>query len=258
MPSLNAKEKRKRIKDYISNLQKTFRLFAADQGVRSRCNGMLTSCSKNIDLLSNIGKSNQSFEISIDPNWIIPIENNVCGINGSTELKVGGYIRIKSGILQDQSINICLLFKPKDDISHENSYSTYAMSKDEYEVIRRFHFDYDTALIENDRPRSHMQYGGKYIDRVADEGKGNYRLMHGLKLPRIPYPPYDITLIIDLFLRQFRTPLKPIIEGNQWRRLVCESERLWLSGYYDEINNHLSSASRTTTLHERQYQHLDW
>jgi hypothetical protein len=63
-------------------------------------------------------------------------------------------------------------------------------------------------------------------------------------------------LALDLFLRQFSTPLSDVVSENRWVNLVKQSERLWLRGYFVEIADCLRQANRP--LYSRLCEHVDW
>lgn len=77
-------------------------------------------------------------------------------------------------------------------------------------------------------------------------------------MPRIPCPPFDLVLAVDFFLRQFATPLRDMVLESGWLKLVRESERLWLRGYFRELADHLAVNERAKTFYQRISDHVDW
>jgi len=199
----------------------------------------------------------QGFSISLDPNWEIPIDPcPILGVKGDAKLVVGGRISVTREPIIEQSIALAILLEAGEHISLPNNKQSEALGKGDRVLIRRFHFDYDTGLGSPGYPRSHLQYGGKFSGHIAVPNV-QYRL-YSIDMPRIPFPPFDLVLALDFFLRQFQTPLKDMVEESRWLSLVKTSEHLWLRGYFQEVSDHLAPTERKTTFYKRISDHVDW
>ncbi len=103
-------------------------------------------------------------------------------------------------------------------------------------IIRRFHFDVDEGIIGVEEQRwtpSHLQYGGTRRE------PGIHSCLHPkMRFPRIPFPPMDLILLIDLCLQQFSPDLKGFFMSAKWRKAVIATEDLWQKGYYARISKY--------------------
>lgn len=251
---------KRRCEDYRDHLKDVFEYLLANGLVRSHCSDMVPSCSANQSTLSTARmKKHTAWSVSVEPNWAVRIEHRaLCGVQGRTKLVVGGVIRVTDGLLVRQSIAVCILLIPDQTLAASDEYASEDLVVGQPVVVRRFHFDYDPILQRKDRLHCHLQYGGVFrADLVQDENI-RYRLYSSLDLPRIPFPPYDLVLAFDVFLKQLRTPLRQLTEEPRWRNLVRKSEQLWLEGYYKEVNHFLGSVNRSGTLYERLCCSTDW
>ncbi len=255
----NESDIRSRCKDYRSHIKKAVQFLSKHNVVNKNCPEMYGSCQTMLSSLAVTPKKNNPWRVEISQAWRIPVtKNKLCGAQGDSSLIITGYINTKNGKLQDQSISVSLILNPNKNQKEVNGYDSGKLVKNVPVVVRRFHFDYDLGIDENDRPRSHIQYGGKFEkDRIGIDNL-QYRLFSSLETPRIPCPPYDLVLVVDLFLHQYETPLDQIKQEPEWQRLVKESEELWTKGYYCVLTNHLNSTGATESLYKRQCSHVDW
>jgi hypothetical protein len=248
-----------RCRDYLHHLYEVFTFLATYERVPIDVPEVHHSCAANASKLSAVRKVSKGFPgfgVSISPNWEIPTAPcPVLGVNGSATLIVGGEISVNRGPTLRQSIVIALLLEAQEHIGKVNNKQAEPLEEGERVLIRRFHFDYDTALASPGYPRSHLQYGGKFSGHVP--AGAAYRL-YSLDLPRIPCPPFDLVLALDFFLRQFPTSLRDMVDESRWLKLVRESERLWLRGYFQEVAQHLDASDRSLTFYGRLSEHVDW
>lgn len=253
------KDLKTRCEEYRDNLFKAFVYLTTHNLVR-QYGSMLNSVSAARGVLSDAKRrSGYPWIVDVNPNWRIPVlDETVCGVPGNTELLVGGRIQVDDSRPKiEQSVNVCVLFTPKADVAETNGYGCSRLLRSHTYVVRRFHFDYDSSYIGNDRPRTHFQYGGTPQSEIRSTNMA-YHLFSSLDIPRVPYAPYDIVLVLDLFLRQFRTPLEAVVADPKWKSVVCESERLWLTGYFGHLHQHINQNVARDPLHVCQTQHIDW
>jgi len=256
---LTQREREARCRNYLEHLYEVFKFLVAQPTIAANCPEMLASCSGLETSLAAHKASPRSrkWELDLKPNWEIPVlPNPVHGVPVAAKLIIGGRIQVSDVPHIDQSINASILVTAVRQIRRNSNAHAEPLRPGERAIIRRFHFDYDTALTGNDRPRSHLQYGGKFLPSVVQTRSIRYSLFSGLEFPRIPFPPYDLVLTLDLFLRQFSTPLSDLIRENRWVNLVKQSERLWLRGYFEEIAVCLRQANRPVYSHL--CEHVDW
>lgn len=249
-----------RCRDYLNHLFDVFSFLVRYSRVQTDVPTMHHSCVSTEAKLAAVKRRQKGFSgfgISLDPNWEIPLDPcPVHGVNGDAKLVIGGIIDVSKGPKIKQSIVIAILLEALEHVALPNSKQSEALAKGDRVLIRRFHFDYDTALASPCYPRSHLQYGGKFSGHIAVPNV-EYRL-YAIDMPRIPFPPFDLVLAIDFFLRQFQTPLQDMVEESRWLNLVKESERLWLRGYFQELADHLTPRDRKKTFYKRLSDHVDW
>lgn len=243
-----------RFGEYRDNLRKALRYLARSPLVNS-CSGVQANCSSNEDILVQAKNNNRmQWYVNIN-NWKIPITtNDVCGAPGEAALYIEGYITTQNFPQLAQCITASVILTPSKNVNPSDGYDSPILKKGQDIVVRRIHFDYDPVAAGH--PRSHIQYGGNY-DRGEQHSQVRYELFERPKEPRIPFPPYDIVLCMDLILRQFKTPLSPIVDDKPWIDICRESEKLLIKGYYLKLSNHISNTDGTT-LHQRQLEQVDW
>lgn len=253
------REIKKRCDSYKTHLKDASIFLMNNSMIRRYAPYISISCGIIYKGLSN---KNTAWNVNLTPAWEIPVDpiggKTICGCPGEVKLVIMGAVNLRDDLEIEQSISVSILFTPDKDHDEENGYSCGPLSADQSVIIRHFHFDYDTTLKDNDRPRSHLQYGGHDPSKYL-KGAHQYRLFKSLELPRIPLPPLDPVLTLDLFLSQFNTPISNILEDKTWVNLVKTSEKLWLKGYYKELNEHLDSNDKNKgKLYQRQCEKVDW
>ena len=97
-------------------------------------------------------------------------------------------------------------------------------------IVLRFHFDMKDEKSNSPEPLFHFHVGGGSIDRSC------YMWMPDkLREPRIPYPPMDPFLVIDLILRNFcLRSSHEVIETPRWKEGVQRCHDIFQRRY-----NHL-------------------
>lgn len=240
-------------KSYLSQLKKFFELIKSDNQIRALNSDIGNQAATKYSLVSNaLSRSLQNIEVNISPGWEFELNNNkFCGPVGVTKLVFGGYLVITNGVLARQSFVISITFEPAQDVCEQLSekHSCHPIQKGEREVVRRFHFDLDFTLQEPDRPISHLQYGGKFQEKYLTDPKNmKYRLFHTIDHPRLPIPPYDPVLLLDMFISQFSTRLGGGLRDRKWGNLVKESEKLFLKDYFTHAANHLNGNNQLRLL----------
>ena len=256
MPTKKERELITRCNDYLDNLREAFRYLVARSIVREKCSGMHANCSDLLGQFSAAKGIKGDWEVSIN-RWNIPvIDPTVCGVPGKTELLIQGIILTENLLLQRQCITASVLLEPNRDIQIGDGYDSPFLRQGEWYVVRRFHFDYDIRTDNDDHPRSHLQYGGNF-HKDPEHSQIRYELFEKPKAPRIPYPPYDVVLCTDLFLRQFNTPISEIVDDSGWTGIVRKSEKLWVGNYYKELASYIGQTD-SVVLHKRQQKYVDW
>ena len=175
-------------------------------------------------------------------------------------LLIGGSIIGKGEEIRWYSLSVCVTFTT--DINDQKvvkgmsesgnaNIASCCLSKHSKRkrIVRRFHFDYQPD--ESNKSTFHLQYGGKHqISAFTDDM--HYCLEHFLEIPRFPYPPMDLVLLIDLMIREFTTPLRKWREETNWKNLVFESQKILWKTYWNQLSEYFNESSKKT-IHELMY-----
>jgi hypothetical protein len=195
------------------------------------------------DVSMALRQKNGSAILSTEPILIFNAKE-VKGLNeGRSKIAIGGKIIFKDGVLSQQAIHLLILFTPDKDINNLKAGRTY--------IVRKIHFDFDRKNIEEGKPTSHMQVGGKiatemvpYFDEIKDVRSETF---DQIDLPRIPSPPYGLASVLDMALREFAPEnLKAFTDEKHWNELVSETETILLSNYHSSLADELKSTSDCT------------
>lgn len=242
-------------RDYLDNMISVFQYLINSADFRKHSPesaAILGNHLARLRSIKRIGQDNWFFEIS--PNIELELtDKKFCGPIGETHLVIGMSMRVVDGLLEEQSIAICLVSSSDDELEEELSerYCCGSLGPAHRTVVRRFHFDFDRGQIGQDRPPSHMQYGGKF-DPGHLEGNLDYKyeLFKAIDLPRLPSPPYDFPILFDMLLQQFGIKSAEITKENAWRNIVRKSEDIWLKPYFRRVHDLLNSADRHSSFYE--------
>ncbi|EJN8560411.1 hypothetical protein V9K52_003038 [Vibrio alginolyticus] len=191
-------------------------------------------------------------EISIDPNIIFRYENPE-GIGRKFHVSIGGVIKIKNSIITEQSLCIYLMLEHTSDCSDIPDEWKMYPPQEGFNVLRKFHFDFDAKNDDDSKPKFHLQYGGSFEEKYLNLGsKIYYKIYSSLDTPRIPQQPYDIIMLLDFALREFNLRGGEITNEKRWNNIVIKSEKLWLKPYYENLIERLNCSSRSSPLHRIQ------
>ncbi|HHF3010433.1 TPA: hypothetical protein ACPJ06_003300 [Vibrio diabolicus] len=188
-------------------------------------------------------------EISINPNIIFRYDNPI-GNGRKFHVSIGGVIKIEESLIVEQSLNINLMLEHTATCSHiPDNWRMYPVQEG-FHVLRKFHFDYDSKNDDDIKPKFHLQYGGNFEeDYLKLDSNIYYQLCSPIDTPRLPQQPYDIIMLLDFILREFKLKGNEIAKESRWNEIVVQSEKLWLKPYYENLLARLNCGSRTTPLH---------
>ncbi|EJS0370841.1 hypothetical protein [Vibrio sp. JC34] len=194
-----------------------------------------------------IKTSSLSKEISINPNFLFPYKNpKAKGRN--FYVSFGGKIIIKNSIITEQSLCVNLILEHTDTCKAiPEGWKMYPVETG-FHIVRRFHFDFDSANDDILKPKFHLQYGGNFDEDYLGLDNTHYKLCNPLDNPRLPQQPYDIIILLDFILREFTLSGK-IVKEEKWNKFVIESEKIWLEPYYSNLLTKLSDKNRKRPLH---------
>lgn len=214
------------VAEYKQHLENFLKFMCNNQDINANYANIPKTSSNVLSKLKAF-RDETSWSMSITPAWDIGIENDLNFGRRKGQLLIGGRIEVKDSKLAFYSFSVSIV---------ENS-----------RIIRRFHFDVDTgAKAEEERPKCHMQYAGDAQNEI-EHAAVTYDLDHWLIKPRLPFPPIDIVLLLDLMLRQMGTAIgRKLVEEPFWKSLVRESERFTIRDYYSQIDRYFGSSSKST------------
>lgn len=202
-----------------------------------------------------VSRFDRSVTLNIDPNLHFPIDPRlICSERGRADIFFGGEINFAGRRLKSQALVVTITFRPDANVAA--SAGIPAMQGGRNYVVRRFHFDFDSDLIDGDRPVHHLQYGGDFSDihlnACPHSGDGfDYSLMREMDNPRLPIPPADPGSVLDTVLHQFGGSLQRIVVDEKWIELVSSIEKIWIKEYFEAALREINKATRQETLYKR-------
>jgi hypothetical protein len=119
-------------------------------------------------------------------------------------------------------------------------------------VMLRFHFDKRTKDTDPEL-FYHFHVGG---DQEIDEF---FWIPQQVDIPRIPHPPMDPLLILEMILQNFykkdRSTKKiyDILMDPDWRTAVCKSQRIFQMRYFEKCCEFLAKPEKTLVEHAREF-----
>lgn len=190
-----------------------------------------------------------SWYLSIDPPWIVSLVNDDYFGKYEGYLVIGGEIEVGDEEFKKYNFYFSVV---RNSRSPKNSKDRFLScceknpdARNKSRIVRRFHFDAGEGKPEILEAKSHMQFGGIcHEEQTIGNFEGadlHYCLDNKIKIPRFPYPPVDIILLLDILLRQFGTSIdRSFVEKKEWLKLVSRSEDCRLDRYYSEINKYFA------------------
>lgn len=180
--------------------------------------------------------SSSDWNFNFTPNWEFVIEDGRDFPGDPGRAIVGADIAIREGEYQRCSFNMSILQKSRDFPSSAgrervNQRACCAIDRAEkWTMVRRYQFDMDPGVqSEEQKPICHLQTGGNVGGPGDFDGEFHY-CRASMKKPRIPHPPMDLILVLDLLFSQYENLREK--RDSDWLGLVERSERrLWKPFY---------------------------
>jgi len=199
------------------------------------------------------GASDGSWSLNFDPPWAFDIvEDRYFSETRAAYLLVGGIIEVENFTFRKYDFSVSIIRNSQSSMKTKRLLVSCCEKhyNKESRIVRRFHFDTGEGKPENYESSSHMQFGGLFDrDKTAVMEKENaslhYCLDNLIDIPRFPYPPIDIIVLLDLLLRQFKTLIdRSFIETGTWLDLVNRSENFRLWSYYKQIHRYFEQKGK--------------
>ena len=125
--------------DYKNHLEVCFKYISDYPGINAKCHP-ISGYAKSVYSKLKQFRDGANWFLSIEPPWMIPIENDRNFRNRPAWLLVGGIIEVRNSAFTRYSFALCIVTEDR--------------------IARRFHFDVDTGSSDLLKPVCHMQYGG--------------------------------------------------------------------------------------------------
>ena len=219
---------------YLAQLAEMCRKLFSSPVVQHQAPGFVTGAQRLREVLRAYQGRRANFRLALEPNWKVDLTGrDICGATGQTELHFGGEIEFRDECLERQVITVVILFRADESADPRTGRPRLIQGEDH--IVRRFHFDFDRSVASQRTPLAHLQIGGQlnpsYLS-IPEASSLRYELFDQLDYPRLPWTISDLTIVLDIFLRQFPAGLDELIGGGAWRELVMESEQLWLKDFF--------------------------
>jgi len=231
-------EFRKLFIDFLKHMHTSKEVYTANKAIPNYA----------ISLYSTLkGADDDSWYLRIDPPWIVPITEDDYFERYGSYLVIGGEIQVEERKLRKYNFYVSMVRNSNSSEESKHGYLSCcekdARTRAKSRIVRRFHFDTGKGIPEILEPRSHIQFGGIcHEEQAIREYEGvdlHYCLDNKIRIPRFPYPPIDIVILLDILLRQFKTSIdRSFLEKPEWLKLVRRSEDLRLQRYYSRINEY--------------------
>ena len=169
------------------------------------------------------GKKNRSFEFECELDLVIEKEERKVGI----EVKV----------------------------TPDYAFSSYALTMyqkeaDEFQLMRKFHFDFvPQTKFEDKKPIYHLQYGGTATPKIKTLGVDDKNIIPWLSVPRLNYSPINLALLLDVIFCEFPNETTiSITERSEWRDFIKMNEELILKDYYSRMRDFFQNKHKSDFL----------
>jgi len=234
--------------EYKDHLISFLNYVASNGDIDQSAQNMRQSASFNLQSLHRrYGSANWQFNTK--PCWKIDVCDKEKFGDYPTYLLIGGNIVVGGGTFQKYSLSTSLVIRGSKSVPPSTKGINMESCcldrhRDYNRIVRRFHFDIDNPS-KCKTPYSHLQVGGEFNPSYAPPAPQpgyHYCFDHYIEIPRLPYPPIDMVILLDTMLRQFETKVgENILSDGTWLKLVKKSQILMLNDYYMMIQSHLVS-----------------
>ncbi|SMO70091.1 hypothetical protein SAMN06264867_106228 [Halorubrum cibi] len=202
----------------------------------------------------------EDWTLDINPNWIVQIETpDYLSRNDSKRdfaiqdglAVVGGIIKAEENQFKEYSLHLTLIAHRNSEVRghHAGAPCCWNHGSDEWKfrVAKRYHFDIDVGDDDTeDKPIAHLQSGGNFkkenLPKEIDSDAIHY-CSTPLDKPRLPHPPMDPILVLQLVADQYECPSD--IRSEYWESQIFEAESMLWERYYSRISEHVSNNDRT-------------
>lgn len=203
-----------------------------------------------------------NWTLNIDPNWTVRIKvpELIARSNQSRDFAIkdglaviGGLIDVSGGEFTEYSLNLAFLAEQDSENRGQDINAPCCWRghhDDQWRVAKRYHFDVDPGNEgDENKPITHLQSRGEFdVDHLPSHliKQGVHYCATPLDKPRLPYPPMDPVLLLQMVLDQYNCPKQ--LETEHWTSEVMTSEEELWSRYYNRISEQFSSSDRSESF----------
>lgn len=206
--------------------------------------------------LDNGDENNWSFQL--EPYLVFNLKSKRDFSDGRGQARLGGNIVVQDGEYQNFSSSLILAIQhPENEdedlpagLNHccvDNAAEEISSRHTFYHILERIHWDIGTGDEQDkNKPVSHVKIGGELGSPAFDTDceQWHYCPNH-LDKPRIPHPPMDPILVLNMIIEQYDSPES--FNQHQWAGIVSEGESILWNPYY-EATHGMANYDRITIL----------
>lgn len=197
--------------------------------------------------------------LNIQPNWIIKIEapdertqrdRSRDFSNDDGWAVIGGYISVRDNEYTNYSINLTILAGRDSEYRGQGIGDPCCWdgegAEDAWRVAKQYHFDIDVGDNDDEsKPITHFQSRGKFDpDRLPNAiWESVHYCSTPLDKPRLPFPPMDPVLLVQIIKDQYGCPEQ--LHSEYWGSEVLDSESMLWGSYYSGIAQHMDDDNRS-------------
>lgn len=186
-------------------------------------------------------QTSTDWELKLSPNWEFKIQDERDFSSSEGRAVVGADLEVVDGDYQRCSFNLSIIQRGHQITGEAGEGDVNRVlccvedREDTWTMVRRFHFDMDPGRPgEEAKPVCHLQTGGNVGSAGDISGEFHYCRTR-LDKPRIPHPPMDLVLILDLLFSQY--PNLNQYRDSNWMSLVKRSERKLWQPYFQVVGD---------------------
>lgn len=227
------------------------------QGEMARNQGRIHAAKRKLEL----GRA-ENWELNISPNWVLQIYAPGSYSTGSSRRDfsnedgfalVGGTISVVDGEFKEYSLSLCLLARSDSEVTESGEGDPCCWNGDhpnmKWRVAKRYHFDIDIGGEDEKKPMTHLQSEGKFkkkhLPAPIPKDEAHY-CSTPLDKPRLPHPPMDPLLILNIVATQYQN-LESMV-GEYWIQRVMDAESKMWGGFYRHFTDELTREGRSASM----------
>lgn len=202
----------------------------------------------------------ETWTLDIEPNWIVELttQSPYTADRGGRDFSIkngvaviGGIIEAEENEFQQYSLHLTLLARHDSEVrgAAVNGPCCWRSREEdaEWRVAKQYHFDIDIGNNEHeDKPITHLQSGGTFDPSHLPPGYDTEEVHYcstPLDKPRLPHPPMDPILLLQMVSEQYKCP--DDLESEHWEPRVLDSESMLWENFYHRVSEHLDVADRS-------------